>query len=313
MTTLVLFGTLLKSTRTVKGLLLKEMAGLAGLDAGLLSKIENNERRATAEQCETFIQILNADADSFRTSWLAGKILYEIEGKPLQQEALQAALELLKKQSDDTETIQNIYLQIASHFTDAAFITEHLTTFKINCIHDCCRISGNTLTSDDIYEIVENGKAVGGKSIKQHFEVWQFAKAWPLAQQMVGNEIPLYGTTILQIHAVINDLQPSIIEAKSETESILNPDDFITAINQNISEQADLPAIIKVFAQLSYHYSPSTETIKTLQFVLYLQLWRLGLPIQNPIHINHLEIKNLNQEQFEKRLAKNILNAIAVK
>ena len=61
MTTNMLFGTLIKELRNQKNLKLIDLSTQIGMDKGLLSKIENNERRATKDQVEKFIQVLDAN------------------------------------------------------------------------------------------------------------------------------------------------------------------------------------------------------------------------------------------------------------
>jgi len=112
MTTNILFGTLLRQLRIVKNIKLKDMALKVGMDKGLLSKIENNERRATKEQLHKFIQILEADPKELKTSWLATKLLYELEDMDYGLEALMVAETVVKDKSDPQDLVNEVILNL---------------------------------------------------------------------------------------------------------------------------------------------------------------------------------------------------------
>ena len=69
---------LIKSGREKKGLLIREVANLIGVDAALVSKFESGTRKPTRLQIHKLAQILDLDADELMVAWLKEKILFEV-------------------------------------------------------------------------------------------------------------------------------------------------------------------------------------------------------------------------------------------
>ena len=112
MTTNMLFGTLIKELRNQKNLKLIDLSTQIGMDKGLLSKIENNERRATKDQVEKFIQVLDANPQMLHTSWLASKIIYELEDQDYGLEALKLAEQIVKYNAIKSESLEDLEIDL---------------------------------------------------------------------------------------------------------------------------------------------------------------------------------------------------------
>jgi len=133
----VLFGTLLRSLRLTKNITLNDLAITAGIDKGLMSKIESNNRRATKEQLDKFIEILGANTRVLTISWIASKILYEIEGLEYRHEAIKAAGEILMEtnnQLDSGDDITNELDKLKKRLDTAGSIPRQNREFILNTI-----------------------------------------------------------------------------------------------------------------------------------------------------------------------------------
>ncbi len=211
MTTNVLFGTLIKSLRISKNIKLIDLATQLGMDKGLLSKIENNGRRATKDQLEKLIQLLNADAKLLQTTWLATKIIYELEEEEYGLEALAVAEQIvkyraLKSESLDklTEELTGLKIELDSFRPIPILQLENLSnTDKIDYTFESNWIEGNTLTLQETAMIVEKGLTINGKSMREHLEAINHAEAIDFITNLVKNKMPFNAKTLLQLHSLI--------------------------------------------------------------------------------------------------------------
>jgi len=94
---------LIKSGREKKGLLIREVANLIGVDAALVSKFESGTRKPTRLQIHKLAQILDLDADELMVAWLKEKILFEVGTDDLALRAMIAAEEEIKYQKTERQ------------------------------------------------------------------------------------------------------------------------------------------------------------------------------------------------------------------
>ncbi|MBK6567008.1 MAG: Fic family protein [Saprospiraceae bacterium] len=64
-------------------------------------------------------------------------------------------------------------------------------------------IEGNTLTASETKMILEDGITVGGKTLREHFEVVNHQKAIVFLEELVNNNIPMRCMDILTIHRLV--------------------------------------------------------------------------------------------------------------
>lgn len=83
-------GATIRQARESQQLLLRKAAAALDIDAGLLSKIERNERRATRDQIQRFADLYQLDADALFVEWLSDKVVQELEGEKLARQILKA-------------------------------------------------------------------------------------------------------------------------------------------------------------------------------------------------------------------------------
>lgn len=89
-------GEILRENREKKGLLLRHVSALLGIDTATLSKIERGERKATREQINKLAAILGINKESLIVQYLSEKILYELKDEDLGIQALKVAEKTIK-------------------------------------------------------------------------------------------------------------------------------------------------------------------------------------------------------------------------
>lgn len=211
MTTNALFGTLIKELRISKNLKLTDLATQLGIDKGLLSKIENNERRATKDQLKNLIKTLDADPKMLQTSWLGSKIYYELEDEDYGLEALIVAEQIVKYHASKKESLDDLSEEIVvlkkeldSFRPIPALQLENLiNAYKIDYTYESNRIEGNTLTLQETAMVVVKGLTINGKSMREHLEAINHAEAIDYIIDLVKNKIPFNERTLLELHSLV--------------------------------------------------------------------------------------------------------------
>lgn len=76
-------------------------------------------------------------------------------------------------------------------------------SFNIEYAHNSTAIEGNTLTLIQTKAIIEDGLSVGGKMLREIYEVANHAKAFAYVQNRVADGKPLDENTVKDIHALL--------------------------------------------------------------------------------------------------------------
>lgn len=84
-------GEALRSLREERNLPLRKVAASLDIDQSFLSKIERGEKTATREQIVKLSKIYDVDEDSLLVQYLSDKVVYELKGEDLAQDALKVA------------------------------------------------------------------------------------------------------------------------------------------------------------------------------------------------------------------------------
>lgn len=77
-------------------------------------------------------------------------------------------------------------------------------TFKVDLTYNSNAIEGNTLSLSETKLVLEEGITIGGKTLKEHLEVTNHAKAIDFVQSLV-NKKTIEENDVLNIHALILD------------------------------------------------------------------------------------------------------------
>lgn len=76
-------------------------------------------------------------------------------------------------------------------------------SFNIEYAHNSTAIEGNTLTLIQTKAIIEDGLSVGGKTLREIYEVANHAKAFAYVQKCVAEGKPLDESTVKDIHSLL--------------------------------------------------------------------------------------------------------------
>lgn len=93
-------GQIIRTNRKKRGLRLREISNLLGVDVSFLSKVETGDKRPTKEQILKIGQIFNLDVKELMIAYLSDRLVYEIRNEDFASEALKVAerkIEYLKK------------------------------------------------------------------------------------------------------------------------------------------------------------------------------------------------------------------------
>lgn len=101
-------GEILRGLRIEKGEPLRKVAGYLDVDQAILSKIERGKRQATKVQIEKFAKYFAIDQDELLIGWLSEKVILEVKGEEIAEEALKIANEQIRKLNTPKITLARI-------------------------------------------------------------------------------------------------------------------------------------------------------------------------------------------------------------
>ena len=90
------FGSLIRTKREERGMLLRHLAAKLDIDTAMLSKIERGERTAKRDHVDGLIEILKLDKENAKTLWLADQLYAMISEEDEAIKALHVAEEQVK-------------------------------------------------------------------------------------------------------------------------------------------------------------------------------------------------------------------------
>ena len=204
---------LLKNARMQKGLLVRELAQLLGVDQALVSKFETGNRLPTRDQIKSLAKHLDISLDDLLVHWLKEKILAEVGNEYLATKALQMVQEEIAQYnsspsiqiSDDLEKILQDIDQLKGELDklrafDSYRIAQALDleyTFESN------RIEGNTLTLRETDLVVNEGLTVSGKTMREHLEAINHKDAIDYIKDLIVRHAVINERELLTIHNLI--------------------------------------------------------------------------------------------------------------
>ncbi len=211
---------LIKAGREKKGILIRELAGILGIDAALVSKFESGARKPTKVQVYKIAQVLDLDADELMVAWLKEKILFEVGNDDLALRAMIAAEEEIKYQKTERQKsiskgLKKLLIEIdrkkkmLSEYRefDSFRIAQALEleyTFESN------RIEGNTLTLKETDLVINEGLTISGKSMREHLEAINHKEAIDYIKYLIDKNSEISEREILSIHnLILRGIDPS--------------------------------------------------------------------------------------------------------
>ncbi len=211
---------LIKAGREKKGILIRELAGILGIDAALVSKFESGARKPTKVQVYKIAQVLDLDADELMVAWLKEKILFEVGNDDLALRAMIAAEEEIKYQKTERQKsiskgLKKLLIEIdrkkkmLSEYRefDSFRIAQALEleyTFESN------RIEGNTLTLKETDLVINEGLTISGKSMREHLEAINHKEAIDYIKYLIDKNSEISEREISSIHnLILRGIDPS--------------------------------------------------------------------------------------------------------
>lgn len=82
-------------------------------------------------------------------------------------------------------------------------LSSYEKSFEIEYAHHSTAIEGNTLTLIQTKVILEDGVSIGGKSMREVYEVVNHAKAFSYVKKCIAEDRPLDETIVKEIHATL--------------------------------------------------------------------------------------------------------------
>ena len=76
-------------------------------------------------------------------------------------------------------------------------------SFEVEYTHNSTAIEGNTLTLMETKVVLEDGIAIGGKSLREIYEVVNHKKAYQYVRECIAKEYPLEERIVKDIHALL--------------------------------------------------------------------------------------------------------------
>lgn len=205
--------TLLKNARIQKGLLVRELAQLVGVDQALVSKFESGNRLPTRDQVKSLAKHLDISINELQVHWLKEKILAEVGKDYLAAKALQMVQEEIAQYnrlpsiqiSDDLEKILQDIDDLKSELDklrayDSYRIAQAL---ELEYTYESNRIEGNTLTLRETDLVINEGLTISGKTMREHLEAINHKEAIDYVKDLVVRRIPINEREVLTIHNLI--------------------------------------------------------------------------------------------------------------
>jgi transcriptional regulator with XRE-family HTH domain len=206
------FGAFIKKLRISKNLKLTDLATQIGIDKGLLSKIESNERKATREQLENLASVLKVDFKILNSSWLATKIAFDLKYEAESYTILQTAEKLIgilqETNKSPEDIIQEIiilheqYNQIYQKKT--ADLEKPLHPLKVKFTHHLAQSVGNNFSLQETTFVIEQGLTIGGKSLKEHLQVKSIFDTLTFIFKVAESKIPFNTYVLIEINHLLN-------------------------------------------------------------------------------------------------------------
>ncbi len=105
------------------------------------------------------------------------------------------------------ERIESKRLKLQEHriTSDSAVWASFEKDFVLTFIHNSTAIEGNTLTKLEAKAVLEDGIAVGGKSLREIYELVNHKKAYDYVKKAIAEKTPLSEDVVKDIHAILTE------------------------------------------------------------------------------------------------------------
>ncbi|WP_313527786.1 Fic family protein [Anaerotignum sp.] len=104
--------------------------------------------------------------------------------------------EIIKKQQQYADFVNKINIDVKEN---------HEQAFEIEYAHNSTAIEGNTLTLIETKVLLEDALSIGGKKLREIYEVVNHQKAFEYVKKCVSEGLPLTEKITKDIHALVNE------------------------------------------------------------------------------------------------------------
>lgn len=204
---------LLKHTRKEKGLKIRELTHLMGVDQAIISKIESGARQATKEQILKLSAILEIPEETLIPLWIKERLLNELQYEPYAAQAISMVQEELGNYI--TKQVPSLSQSLQEKLNHIDSLKAQLDTFRqydsyriaqaleLEYTFESNRIEGNTLTLRETDLVINEGLTVSGKSMREHLEAINHQEAILYVKELVQKKTKINEREVLVIHNLI--------------------------------------------------------------------------------------------------------------
>jgi Fic family protein/DNA-binding XRE family transcriptional regulator len=204
---------LLKESRERKGLMMREVAQMLGIDQALVSKFESGSRKPTKEQIIKLAEILDIDTTILLAEWMKEKIIDEIGYGEIALQALMLAEQEVKYQTAQSKSdLPKKLAGIIAEIDKLKFKLEKFRKYdsyriaqalELEYTFESNRIEGNTLTLKETDLVINEGLTIAGKSMREHLEAINHQEAIEYVKQLIEKNSAINEREVLNIHSLI--------------------------------------------------------------------------------------------------------------
>jgi Fic family protein/DNA-binding XRE family transcriptional regulator len=201
----------LKKYRQEAGFTIKALAQELGIDASLMSRYENGERRLNDKQLRQISKVLKADINELKSLWVAEYIVSEfgyeestIKGMYLAEEAIkygQKKVEIPIKLKRILEKVDHLKLELIK--LRPVLHNKVKKVLELEYTYESNQIEGNTLSLKETSLIINEGLTISGKTMREHLEAINHTEAIEYLDELVRDNEELSEHIINQIHNLI--------------------------------------------------------------------------------------------------------------
>lgn len=100
---------------------------------------------------------------------------------------------------------KRLKLRDCSKSLNPAIIASFEKDFILTFIHNSTAIEGNTLTKLEAKTIIEDGIAIGGKTLREIYEVVNHKKAYEYVKKSIGEKVALSEDVVKDLHSILTE------------------------------------------------------------------------------------------------------------
>ena len=192
------FGNILKQSRKTRGLSLKEVSKMVGVDIALLSKIERGIRPGTKEQINKLANCYDLDIDGLLDLWLSEKIVHKLKDEKNALDALNLAEAEVNYRTNTERSVLYLKVLLQKVFksdprVQMAWIFGSYSRSEEDCSSDIdIMIRVDEFSNFSIFDLADLQHKCQLRTSKQVDLVVEGSLDSTVAETVIPNMIPIY-------------------------------------------------------------------------------------------------------------------------